>query len=359
MTKPTLYIHIGVYKTGTTYIQRALEVMCDDMKKEGIILLDLPDICDCMYRKNTVDNDIIEKGTQFFNTALENKGDSYIISWEGFCGNADDSFSNSSMMAKVLKSMTESFEPHIILYVRRQDRFAESYYTLRVMQGEDYTFEEFIQENTFNWYDLATSFANEFGENNIHVKTYDSQRLRKAGGLLEDFADVIRTETLKHADIPSRTNSGLSSPAVELARQTNTYLSDEETQKVRYTLLRHGNTRQRHENSTFFTPNERRTYIQNYYESNMALAEKYLSVKEYPFYMHDVENAETEEKKCVSHEELHAVIVRTMADISERTNLVSLKLLARFEKRMRAFLDRHPFIKRKIKAYLFKINIFK
>ncbi|MCK4789292.1 MAG: hypothetical protein KAV87_36455, partial [Desulfobacteraceae bacterium] len=280
---PKLYLHIGTHKTGTSAIQSALISNAKRLKREGII-----HISPWPFAKNMnitfLNSPPDVNAVQEFRTYLLSKKRRYskkqkfVMSYEGFSGSIIDGYANSSIIAEVMRKITNGFNVSIIIYLRRQDNFIESAYVQFIQKGESWSFSEFkekFDQTAFNWLSLVENYARYVGSKNIIVRPYDNEFLTSQGGLLQDFANIIGSESLKNFRKVSNPNMGYTRDALELARLCNPHLSQEDKKHMRQ-LLQFTNARSVFQKHFYFTPKERERFLDNYLESNAMLARKYL-----------------------------------------------------------------------------------
>lgn len=226
--KPRLFIHIGSHKTGSSAIQQAFRSKETGIEEEGLIRIE----CDSSITKK----DWEPRQEQVFKDHLKSHicADTthacrYLLSYEGFCGNAFQGYPNASTIASRLRAVTMDFDVKIIVFLRRQDDFIESMYTQMIHQGGSRSFQDFItttRPESMDWHRLLESYAAVFDRKNLIVRRYHADFYPKSDSLIVDFAGIVgvRPECLKKKLSLTR-NQGYSSEAVELARLCNPSLS--------------------------------------------------------------------------------------------------------------------------------------
>lgn len=210
---PTLHLHIGTLKTGTTSLQSFLTRNRENLLKNG-----------CLYPKSGAGKS--DQHRFFFQTIASKRPDNLctdkrieewenlekevalhqpkhvVISAEGICSfDADE--------VKLLRSYLSRFlsrvDIKIIIYLRRQDNLLVSLYAQRVKAGrywgslKDF-YEEgilspnayihgdsFIRDFKFDYYELLKPWAEIFGKDNIIVRSYDKEKKR----LIDSFLEAI------------------------------------------------------------------------------------------------------------------------------------------------------------------------
>jgi len=170
MKKQEVFIHIGMPRTGTSFLQtkvfpkiKTIELIAPPFSQYGNAFNNLLFADDSFY-----DEEKIKKELSSF------KGEKILISNENFLGQSlYFNHINRSIIAKRLKSIFP--EATIILYLRNQLDLLKSLYAISVLWGEHKPFEDFVQTHTdsftFNDYEKHKKVSNvNFGR----YKTYQS-----------------------------------------------------------------------------------------------------------------------------------------------------------------------------------------
>ena len=225
-------IHIGTAKTGTTTIQEFLHLNRAKLANQGVAYLQSPGLRNnrklatyCM-KNNKVDDQVQNLGIlsdakrnkwkakfrQKFNREIKNldeKISSVIISSEHF---------HSRLTTKdEVKNLLNILRPYftdmkILVYLRRQDRVAVSFYSTMIRCGGTRTtvFPENISPNKpyYNYYNLIERWDKVFGKQNIEIRIFDKNKFMN-GDLLQDF--ICATGLIKSENfvIPEKRNERL------------------------------------------------------------------------------------------------------------------------------------------------------
>lgn len=202
----TIYLHIGMPKTGTTCLQKALFKNRDKLLENGYLY---PMSGIRHNAKQIEDRYCHNLLAQFF---IEFKGKSYLLSkfpnWEDVKIEIDsinpknviisaeaftsfDVFYKPETIAKI-KDFLKTYEIRIIIYLRKQDDFLESCYRYMVKLGAcRVSIKEFFNEfeYIFNYYQILERWANIFGHQNIIVRCFDKKTMKK--NIFDDFLETI------------------------------------------------------------------------------------------------------------------------------------------------------------------------
>ena len=242
-------LHIGLPKTGTTAIQVALAPV-----KRYVPTHTLPDLVK-LPRLTRVDDELVAR------LKKRVKADA-LISWELLSGDFENlNFGNVFTVAHMMRRVCGDREARVILYLRRQDHFAESTYAHLVQTGDTRTFHEWVRtvpEGAYDWRRILAAYR-DFEQ---VVRVY-----KDGLDLIADFAEVIGQKLDKpHGWV----NRGLSEKDVEHMRLCNEGLTDDQRMLLRQQLSTTKGMRpytRRH----YFTATERAAFLETYRLCNEEL----------------------------------------------------------------------------------------
>jgi hypothetical protein len=273
----TVFVHIGMSKTGTTTLQFHLDANRALLKSSGYC-----------YPLSGLSSSPHEKGHHELVRAAKVRDESVykalvaeinktaanavVLSSEGFSVAAQGEI-------EFLKKMLDGYEVKIVVYVREQASFLESLYNQAVKTGSEvrdrYEFlADMLSSNRLNYYSVVKGWAAVFGKENIIVREY------RAGGsdrreLLEDFFEVVGFD-VSCVDIDVKDyNSSVDSRYIEFLRVVNKLGLDPQLKndKVVSVLLSSGNDVR---GSLKVFGSAERKLIRNYCKhSNKMLAREY------------------------------------------------------------------------------------
>ncbi|MEQ8384561.1 MAG: hypothetical protein RH949_19590 [Coleofasciculus sp. A1-SPW-01] len=224
----TIYLHIGMPKTGTTYLQHFLFENREKLLKQGYLyplptkILNKQNITSKnhhglangllkIYRtKNPCANEQLNSNNmegRWENMKREIKTlkpKNVIISSEAFT--AKQEFYNPDIIELVKKKL-DGYETKIVIYIRRQDEFFMSWYNQNVKFP--IYFNNFPQINDINYnnmkdimqwvgqnkkigdfYSILEPWRKSFGIKNIIVRIFEKEQMTN-GSLLDDFFETI------------------------------------------------------------------------------------------------------------------------------------------------------------------------
>lgn len=276
--KPLLFLHIGTHKTGSTAIQRALPVGGAAALKAGLVRLD---IHGDVARTSWTEDDARSLRSHLAGQIVPGAS-RYLLTCEGFSGNPLQGYANAPVAAERLRAATADFDVRVVVFLRRQDDFLESIYTQLIHQGGSQSFEAFLQampDGGPDWHRLLTTYAAEFGRDNLVVRRYHATFYPRPESLLEDFCAILGVPTSVLAKADSTPNQGYSHKAQELARVCNPHLDDAGRRQLRQ-LLQKISPKPVFQSYAYFDLAGRRTLLAACAESNARVAREFFGGSE-------------------------------------------------------------------------------
>lgn len=267
--EPTVYLHIGMPKTATTAIQRFLfENRADLLAKQGclypchamgwyqqvplvksIVRSVFPQ---AIFNESIADIDLAEWLAGLREQYIATDCSKIIISSEylwaspamqthmKFHGDTDENFSYiEGVIKKTLETFSEFNDVKIVVYLRRQDSWLESFFNQQIKIGAVIPAEDAVMavKNYLLYARNLKLWADYFGSENIIVRLYETTApdiisdFCQATGL--DFEQLIRPD----ADGSETTNPSLSPRAVNVMRMAiDKELDPEQLERMRIVL---------------------------------------------------------------------------------------------------------------------------
>lgn len=287
----TLYIHVGMPKTGTTAIQRVLANNRKQLKALGYIYPGTrehhwPLVEGIREKKRMLTNGCVR------DTLVEVRdwdGDA-ILSCEGFgeCFHEGDSAARSVNIPQNISEALNFFEvPHrivMIMYVRRQDIWLDSGYRQRVKDGLTDTFDEYFDncraENfaLVDYLQKADAWGQCFGDENVIVRPYDPAAWLE-NSLHADLLGLLGLSAQQRESIDMRlgpTNPSLSTDAISAFMLIGKFLGKTDLVPgdpiFKNSFCYEGNS------GDFISPAQRTEVLDALSDSNETLARKYLEL---------------------------------------------------------------------------------
>lgn len=228
----TIYLHIGMYKTGTSFIQKFCKNNYWQLTKHNVYypVTGLHhDGAHFKFYQMVTSKSIDEKEIEELRKEISVCNcDNVLISIEHLVNNC-----GSFEFSELLKSI---FKPHrikIIIYFRRQDKYLESLYNQEAKLWFAGSIEDYYQKiiaakqevcaHQLNYRLIADKLSENFGKENIIIKTFEPQK--KENWLLHSFFKPFGIDDFKDFSIPASENESLKCETISFLNK----LSDDKT----------------------------------------------------------------------------------------------------------------------------------
>ncbi|MGN1131165.1 MAG: hypothetical protein ACI4Q8_07425 [Ruminococcus sp.] len=302
---PTLYLHIGMPKTGTSYIQSTLKLNGKVLKDKGYVyplnlsagnysatrnahfliqkIVDKNGKRD-VNKEKEIWNKYFDRISKLFKTY-----DNVILSEEGIWNLGEKR--DKKFWKKLKKELDErGIDCKIIVYLRRQDLFIQSHWAQKVREYETRSFKEYIHGKNIlrlNYYSRLKVIADVMGKESIDVRLYEKQQWGGTkNNLISDFFDAIGLEFNEDFQELSKTTSNISLGGVYLdyKRYMNKY-PESKTTNGKKSNLHKVLTKLMYENASDFsfsknnllTYNDTMEILDKYKDENELVAREFLN----------------------------------------------------------------------------------
>ena len=244
-----IILHIGLYKTGTTAVQRFLTRNRSVLASRGVLYPEaftkfdahhpLPWALGVNHRDKEASLRPEEVVGAILQEADSAGADTVILSSEEFMN------LEAGERLPRLKRLFDGHSIEILIYLRRQDSMLLSTYGQHVRMYSirfSGSIADFLLKHSnfltkYNYWALLQRWSNVFGSDAMHIKLYDPTRF-PAGNIVEDFADTLGIG-LDGCDMRkvSGINRNLSDLGLEVLRRLNAMPLDEATHQGFIRLL--------------------------------------------------------------------------------------------------------------------------
>lgn len=278
-SKPSLYLHIGVHRTGTTSIQSYLEASQEQLL-EGGVLVPFGQGRPFQHSKGIRTREVSASavGKEIL-ADLQSRGveiNSVIFSEEDIC---------QTETPALFAGLADHFDVKVVIFLRRQDQWLESWFQQNI-KGQwnpdlaNISFGDFYQlaaENKFFWIDyhsLAANWAGVFGRENLLLRVME--RSRMPNGPVHEFMAAMGCENMYDEKLDVHKNSSFSPRVSELVR--NLSLEKYKELKVKRLILKASNRVSRSmadKGVSILSPEQRQEILQWYAQSNQLVAREY------------------------------------------------------------------------------------
>ena len=296
--KKTLYIHLGINKTGSTAIESYCVDYFEKLIDHDITFFPKPHFykhCWPIYFSNPDKPDIETYLKHHFNAFINfcKTNNMFLVDedlsalnpfFEGFLIRytpVEGQFTKDiTYRLEKLQALTTDLNTKYIIYLRRQDLFLESLYSQIIKQRHFFTlpFSEFLNvypPEYLNWLDLIHKIENCVGKENLIIKLFEPKQFFN-NDIVHDCLNECNINT---TDLPlsKRENSRIRSDVFENIRAFNALdLKIDPIKHYRATPLAICQS-VNDKAYGFFTPNERKTFLEQFNESNSEIAKNYFN----------------------------------------------------------------------------------
>lgn len=354
-----VFIHIGTHKTGTSSIQ---DVLRNQTGRPAIHFFDERLISQYAGTEDEIPRDLVARARTDFQRFLRSISQSsdlpVVISSESYAGNAYQGLANAGRYARALSRVTEGSLVNIVVYLRRQDTFLESLYTQSIHEGGTETFAEFVARHEhvrWDWNLLLDAYRQEFGDEQILVKTFDPVRLRQVGGLIQDFGTTIGAPGFAPAGQISR-NTGYSRDALELALISNQVLDAEKVQRMRF-LLQSVAGKTTGQNYDYFTFEERSGFLDTYHKNNEKIARDFMGNTSEDLFPEPVPEPDGSSYPGLDLQAALRILLPIIMELEDRQHSPILRLVRLIERKALSLLSRFPNARQKLYLLLKRIRL--
>lgn len=241
----TLYLHIGIGKTGSTSVQVFLEANAVRLRQQGYVVPTSAgrrnhrylamyafddDVVDNLRRaKGHTTPQRIARFRESFRAAFLAEAAGWAPHETILCSSEQMSRLRSVTALQRLKDLVdETGRPvKVIVYFRRQDGMIVSEYSQFIKGGKVTTLEEEIHlartRRAYNYYRTASLWAQVFGRENVIVRVFEKSQM-KNGDTVDDYLSVVGIQdTLPYEKI-GEANRSLDIHVMEYLRQLNKHV---------------------------------------------------------------------------------------------------------------------------------------
>lgn len=284
--KRTLFIHVGLHKTGTTSLQRFLFENQKPLQDAGL------------YRPETgADNGPNSWGHHALAGSLRTVSPEAHQLWADLrkeCRGQKQVVVSSEEFSLVFKPehllpvirKFEKWTVRIVCYVRPQDQYLESLYNHSVKAvGETADIETFLKrvKRRLNYRAYLMALDKTFGTSNIILRPYEPDALR--GDICSDFMAAIGMEMPDTLSRKTETlNPGLTAKGMELMLQANqAHDKDSKVLRLKRLAILKANAAPPHYEHSLISDERRAEIRAQYAEANAEIADRFLPGRGYLF----------------------------------------------------------------------------
>ena len=181
----------------------------------------------------------------------------------------------------LIRALLSGFDAHVILVLRRQDRFVESLYSIAVRRGETRTFDAFLADMDparLNWLRTVEALAAAFGRENVHVVPLEAAALAPTGvtSVVEAVVRAMGIDSITiNGDSLPLINPSLAPDGLEVLRHANGVLSANDAAALSEYMTKAFAKPHAAEHG-LFAPEARTTWMTRFSDTNARLFEAFM-----------------------------------------------------------------------------------
>lgn len=277
-----LFIHIGMPKTGTTGLQFFMHKNRQALREQGVYYpVTMREPAPTATQHRFVNEYMRRRERDGPETVKEFphpiRRISHEIKTQGVAKNviSEELFSfDPSYAAKFLAGFKENFACKVVVFLRRQDTWAESMYAQSIRGGYRESFDRFLNarhtRERMDFQEFLGVWAEHFGAENIIVVPYADKKTRSPEAMIQ----MLGADMAKLNDAEQR-NKSLSGEAISFMHGMR---SMRETGYPKFNRIfgDHLADSTRKGGTVLFTPEHRAAFMSEYAESNDEVARVYL-----------------------------------------------------------------------------------
>ena len=265
--KAQIALHLGAHKTGTSLLQKYLEVRTDEVAKMRVAVITRSQSSDLLgwgepvrQHPERLRHALIAAGKPRGDragkrklsraaAALLRRPATVILSNENALGRpftegVPGLYPNAADCADALARSVGDLEPRVVYYLRSQEQFLESYYLQTVHQGGTATFADWyskLDPSAVSWVPVIEAIVNAFGPDRLVLRDFEEIRAGQ-NAFIEAFLRSCDPRLSPTVDYSALRNISISQRGLDLALAMNPLLeSSKERHQVRVFLQRHFN----------------------------------------------------------------------------------------------------------------------
>jgi hypothetical protein len=342
--KPTLFLHIGRPKTGSTALQHFLMKNRQLLLESGILypLTGSYQLSSHLFayaysesmRQSAgvpeIDRDALWQ--KLASESNETAVATVVMSSENFW------FINPAKLAADLK---EQFTVKVVAYIRRQDNVIASSFCEEVKREQialDADVTEYALHRPrlalLDYLDILDDWSSAFGEENLQVRVYD--RIAEKG-IARDFCELLSIDP-EHFEIdPAAINPGLPYDVLSLISNARTFKAGDAAKRRFVTALSESvvmlDYDPSYDTSGLFSLELRERIMQGFVKSNAAIQAKYLPGQSDELFPALSKNIYTPPSQSLNPVRLSGLLLGMQAN-QEKSNIRFLRRLTKLERQM-------------------------
>lgn len=268
---PAVAYHVGAHKTGTSLVQAFLRARRPELAEQGADFVTRGGMADLFQWGRRLVRDPGPLAERIARTAQDPAYRLLILSHENtldrpFVPGRPGLYPRAAEIAEALRPVLAGFDHRIVLSVRPQAEFVESYYLQTIHEGGHQTFERWlgrIDLDALSWQPLVRTLGDAFGPDRVRVVDF---RLIKQGqhAFLDHFLEVVDPGLRLDTDYDTIANASLSEKGLQMALGANPHLKNSQERGQLRVFLRNHFSNQRYPRPVLLSDEQRRALQDRY-----------------------------------------------------------------------------------------------
>ena len=288
------FVHLGAHKTASTFLQQNLGRHKERLANgRGLSLLTRDDLLATpfgkeIYAVSQQQHDaanFTQEARASLQSLLPEGSNNVLITNEDLICHLDiqDFYQHAEPAIQYLANALDSYDLHVIFYIRKQTDYLESIYLQFVHLGRRLKFAQYLQGAAaidLSWLRTVEAMERALPAGRLHLRTYEQILTIGETDFYRDFLSMCHVADVRDFQIDEAFSKGR--PAnrsygqlgLQIAQRINPILSPKERKLVRRFLQEHFSTAT-HPRAELLDTRQKHEIFQKYRESNRRLFERY------------------------------------------------------------------------------------
>ncbi len=271
MTGNDVVYHLGAHKTASSLLQKFMRDNPDVLRGHRIAYLGRSEMNDCVgWGKRLLKRpEILED--RIAELLADHRCDTLVTSHENTLGPPITEagahlYPRGPEIVEQLARVLGRWSSKVIVYIRPQDEFVESYYLQRIHQGAHVSFTAWLEQvdlSALSWAPVVDAIREHFGPQ--HVEVVDFGRIRQGqNAFIADFFRRIDPALEITPDYRPIRNASISDKGLRIALAANRHLRADWERKAMRTFLQRHFSNQTSPRPVLLTPDQRMQLRERY-----------------------------------------------------------------------------------------------
>jgi hypothetical protein len=251
MARKDVVYHLGAHKTASSLLQKFMRDNPDVLRRHRLVYLPRGEMNECVGWGKRLLNRPEDLESRIGERLSGPRSRTLVTSHENTLGppfktGATHLYPRGPEIAARLATALRHWPSRVVLYIRPQDEFVESYYLQRIHQGHTLSFAEWLEEldlDRLSWRPVVDALVTHFGAERVEVVDFGLIH-RGQNEFVADFFRRVDPGIRVEPDYKPVRNASISAKGLRIALTANKRLrSDRERKALRKFLQTHFSNR--------------------------------------------------------------------------------------------------------------------